>query len=212
MDDDSKYFMILGSHYWAILVWDLVEIPSGDGRLRIFRLEGEGCNFQFVYSLTMWRAAPCAIKWHEGGEGIVIQKIGADEDLVVNCLRFSNKFTYNDLVQLAIHCGLAGVKNKSRRDILTLLATRLVDEDFAAMVLEQDLKASKGPISNGALIQCLYENLDSDEKGDFGNMKEAVDKSQKAAVQKKWQKLLKDKTDETKATQFALGVVSVSVF
>ena len=58
----------------------------------------------------------------------------------------------------------------------------------------------KGTIANGALVQCLYENLDDDERGDFESMKEAADRSEKAVIQKRWQKLLKERTDEVKAT------------
>ena len=200
-DDDSKCCIILGSHYWAVLVWKLADI-SVDGRMRIFRLGDQGCEFEFVYNFAEWRALPCAVKWLERGEGIVIQKIGGAETVEKNCLRFSNNFTHNDLVQLASHFNLGIAKNKSRTEILTALATQLGDESFAALVVEQDSKANKkkGTIANGALVQCLYENLDDDERGDFESMKEAADRSEKAVIQKRWQKLLKERTDEVKAT------------
>lgn len=199
-EDDSKCCIILGGHYWAVLVWKLADI-SVDGRLRNFRLGDQGCEFEFVYNFSEWRALPCAVKWLETGEGIVIQKIGGAEAVEKNCLRFSNNLTHNDLVQLAKLFDIGVAKNKSRTEILTALATQLGDESFAALVVEQDSKAKKGSIANGALVQCLYKNLDDDERGDFESMKEAADRSEKAFVQKRWQKLLKERTDENRATQ-----------
>lgn len=205
VEDESNCYLILGNHYWAVLAWKLAEI-SFDGRVRIFRLGEQGCEFEFVYNLSAWRAIPRSIKWFDRGEGIVIQKVGGAEAVMKNCLRFSNNITYNDLVQLAIDCGIDRPKGKSRVDLLTALATQLGDEDFAGLVVAQDTKASKGAISSSALIQCLYENLDSDEKRDFESMKEAADRSQKALTQKKWQKHLKERTDEINATQSAFNL------
>lgn len=204
-DTDSKCCIILGGHYWALLVWKLVDI-SVDGRLRIFRLGDQGCEFEFAYNFAEWRALPCAVKWLDRGEGIVIQKIGGAEAVEKNYLRFSNNLTHNDLVQLANHLKLGIAKNKSRTELLTALAMHLGDESFAALVVEQDSKANKkGSIANGALVQCLYKNLDDDQRGDFDSMKEAADRSEKAAVQKRWQNFLKERTDEVQATQMVFS-------
>ena len=46
----------------------------------------------------------------------------------------------------------------------------------------------------------LVEQLDGNEKKDFEDMKEAVEKSAKAMVQKKWKTLLDEKNAELKVT------------
>ena len=198
-DDESHCIVVLGSHHWAVLVWRLVEISLGR-ELSFFTLGDQGCQFEFVYCFSEWHALPCTVKWFEGGERIVLQKVGQVEAVPKNCLRFSNSFTYNDLVCLANECGIAKAKNKPRAEILTAIALKLGDEDFAALVVDQDTKSKKGQL-NGGLVQCLYDQLDADEKKEFSSMKDIADKNQKAAVQKKWQNLLKERADEVTATQ-----------
>lgn len=195
-DDDSKCFIVLGNYQWATLTWELETL---DTRVPCFRLNSaSGCKFDFVYSLHAFRAIPCAVKWLQSGEGIVLQQVGQQETLQKNCLRFSNNLTFNDLKQIASDCGIAK-PSRARAELLEQLATHLGDEEFAAFVIGHDSKSSKGTITNEDFVSCLYENLDPDERGEFGAMKEAVEKKQKAATQKKWQRLLKERTDEDKA-------------
>eukprot|EP00438_Fugacium_kawagutii_P003396 Skav225500 [mRNA] locus=scaffold1721:99299:106847:+ [translate_table: standard] len=195
-DDESRFIIVLRTQRWAAITWELEMI---DGRVCFFRLAPHGCEFTFIYALQAWRAIPCSVKWIPDGLGIVLQQLGEPEPMPRNCLRFSNNLTYKDLQRIAADSGL-DPKSRSRADLLHELANFLGDEDFAKTIVEQDKKSAKQAANGGeaALISCLYEHLDDDEKKAFGSMKEAVDKSRKAAVQKKWQKLLQEKTDEDK--------------
>ena len=198
---------MLGNHHWAALTWELEIL---DTRVPCFRLKGSsGTRFEFVYSLDAFRAIPCNVKWSQAGnvgEGIVLQQVGQAETLQKNCLRYSNNLTFNDLKRMAADCGISK-PSRLRRDLLQQLATHLGDSDFAALVVEQDSKSARGALSNESLVSSLYENLDLDERRDFGSMKEAIDKKQRAAVQTKWQRLLKEKTDEDKAARISISFI-----
>lgn len=167
-----------------------------------FMLVGdEGCRWEFFYCIDSWRATPTEAKWSDEF-GVVLQSIGPSESLLKNSLRFSNSLTFQHLVKMATDLKLHAPKRLSRKELLQELAKVLSPDDpgFVELVLEQDTKSKKGAVSSGNLVTCLFEQLDGNEKKDFEDMKEAVEKSNRAMVQKKWKNLLDEKNAEEKVT------------
>ena len=48
-------------------------------------------------------------------------------------------------------------------------------------------------------MNCLFENLDLEERTEYRDLKKKTDQSAKLQKQQKWQRWLKEKTDETQA-------------
>lgn len=200
VDDDSAHFLVLSNHKWGTLVWPLAIVP--EGRIMSLMLVGDAsCRWEFVYCLDSWRATPTVTKWSEEF-GVVLKSIGPSESVRKNSLRFSNSLTFQHLVRMGNDLKLHAPKKLSRKDLLHELAKVLSPDDpgFIELVIEQDTKSKKGAVSSGNLIACLFEQLDGNEKKDFEDMKEAVEKSAKAMVQKKWKTLLDEKNAELKVT------------
>lgn len=60
----------------------------------------------------------------------------------------------------------------------------------------------KSSIEAPKFLSQLWENLDDEDKQEFKTMKTAIDKAEKASVQGRWQKMLKEKVDAQKASCF----------
>lgn len=64
--------------------------------------------------------------------------------------------------------------------------------------------SKKSSIEAPKFMSELWENLDEEDKKEFKTMKAAIDKAEKANVQGRWKKNLKEKVDAQKASCFRM--------
>lgn len=86
--------------------------------------------------------------------------------------------------------------NKSRTELLRMLAEHFEGEHFVAVVLGQHEKAVK---LDSGLIENVFEGMDDDERQEFRELQSKVKKAQKQSVQERWWKFLEEKKKEVQA-------------
>ena len=115
---------------------------------------------------------------------------------------------YNSLLVLAQYLQICIPGQKpSRKSLLERLAGSLSGGDaaFVQAVLHADEKKKKKQESgdddgSSHLVDRLFENLDLEERTEYRDfLKKKTDQSAKLKKQQRWQKWLKERTDETKA-------------
>ena len=108
-------------------------------------------------------------------------------------LRFADKISFTDLGKLARMSKLKKSGNKSRTELLRMLAEHFGGEHFVAVVLGQHDKAVK---LDSGLIENVFEGMDDDERQEFRELQSKVKKAQKQSAQERWWKFLEEKKKE----------------
>ena len=118
---------------------------------------------------------------------------------------------YNSLLIVCQHLQLCrGNEKPCRKILLQRLAESQGDQEYVAAVLQADGKKTKqGQTSEdnrSVLLDCLFDNLDLDERMEYRDLKKKNDQSAKFKKQQKWQAWLNQKTEEAKAGRLIFGI------
>jgi len=201
--DEEKPVLVLASLKWAVLTWPCLRV---EGRLPGFQLKADaGCETHFIADLDAWGAWPVKLEWTDE-HGILLQSIGAQESLPKNVLRFADKISYTDLGKLAKMSKLKKCGNKSRTELLRMLAEHFGGEHFVAVVLGQQEKTVK---LDSGLIENVFEGMDDDERQEFRELQAKVKKAQKQSVQERWWKFLEEKKKEVQVPCHSVSVATL---
>ena len=107
----------------------------------------------------------------------------------------------------------AGSEEPSRKVLLQRLAESQAfgDMQYVAEVLEADDRKAKAPPSESeaAMLDCLFSNLDLDERMEYRDLKQKSEQSAHMKKQQRWSKWLKEKHDEKEARWTVVKVLFV---
>ena len=183
----------MGNPHMALGDTSLVQFASGPD---------SKCQWKFLFQPQLWESWSHSPEW-SAEHGLVLS-LKVREPFVKNCLRFSSKFGFDALANLAEFLDLERARRLSRQELLTALASVLSrgDEEFIQLVLASDSKVSKHSQEPHQLSWCLLENFDDDEKADFKHVKDNLDKSSLAG---RWKEVLAARTEEKRANKRGRG-------
>lgn len=192
-------WLVLASLKWALLVWRLQENVENPSVFQPNLGEDAGVGWMSLFDVTKWVCVPTQSCWNEN-VGIHFKKLGGTESLIKHSLRQPKKFVFNDLVILAESFGLVQKgKSCTRAHLLQKLAEHFGEgeEDFAQECLRADCKAGRKDEAedNSALIDCLLECCDSDEKQEFSSLKSHKERLSDEEIQQ-WRQWRIEKEEE----------------
>lgn len=191
-------WLVLASLKWALLVWRLQENVENPSVFQPDLGEDAGVGWMSLFDVTKWVCVPTQSCWNEN-VGIHFKKLGGTESLIKHSLRQPKKFVFNDLVILAESFGLVQKgKSCTRAHLLQKLAEHFGEgeEDFAQGCLRADGKAGgKDDEDISALIDCLLECCDSDEKQEFSSLKSHKERLSDEEIQQ-WRQWRIEKEEE----------------
>lgn len=127
-----------------------------------------------------------------------MQISGASQALIHRMiLTRSSAFSFLNLKDLGLYLNLPVSHLKSRFDVLSEIANFLGSDEYVSAVLENDTKKSADISDESAeLIDCLLENMDLNERRDFGFLREKTENRESVKKSKRWMSWYKDKLDE----------------
>ena len=207
--DTEDAWVVLREAMWATLVWPLQKLASS-----IFVLDERGnCKWMHVYEPGHFEALPSVAVWGEYGLSLV-QTDDPMPLLKYALLRNPKALVYNSLLILAQYLELqAGSEEPSQKVLLQRLAESQAfgDMQYVAEVLEADDRKAKAPPSESeaAMLDCLFSNLDLDERMEYRDLKQKSEQSAHMKKQQRWSKWLKEKHDEKEARWTVVKVLFV---
>jgi hypothetical protein len=199
---EDEVWVVLKEHMWATMVWPLKRLDTAR-----FELDPAGkATWLHVYNLDDFAALPSVANWEPTYFGLHIVQVDDPMPLAKYALVSKpSALVYNSLLVLAQYLQLCTTAQKpSRKSLLQSLAESLSggDADYVQAVLHADEKKkqqSGNDDGSSHLVNCLFENLDLEERTEYRDLKKKTDQSAKLQKQQKWQRWLKEKTDETQA-------------
>ena len=203
--EDERPFFVLAHHKWATLTWPLEACGEDTSLVQFASGPDSKCQWKFLFQPQLWESWSHSPEW-SAEHGLVLS-LKVREPFVKNCLRFSSKFGFDALANLAEFLDLERARRLSRQELLTALASLLSrgDEEFIQLVLASDSKISKHSQEPHQLSWCLLENFDDDEKADFKHVKDNLEKLQKSSLAGRWKELLAARTEEKRANKRGRG-------
>ena len=202
--DDDQAWLVLKEHMWATMTWPLRRLDFDN-----FEMDAEGhATWLHVYNPHEFHVLPTIPTWNES-HGLTLCQTGEPEPLIKYTLQHKpSALVYNSLLILGRYLGvLDGSGKPSRKLLLQRLAESQGGPDYVSDVLAADNKKPQQGLSEEMqnLIDCLYENLDLDERTEYRDLKKKSDQSSKTKKQQKWQNWLKQKEDAKKASHCFLS-------
>ena len=199
---EDEVWVVLKEHMWATMVWPLKRLDTAR-----FELDPAGkATWLHVYNLDDFAALPSVANWEPTYFGLHIVQVDDPMPLAKYALVSKpSALVYNSLLVLAQYLQLCTTAQKpSRKSLLQSLAESLSggDANYVQAVLHADEKKkqqSGNDDGSSHLVNCLFENLDLEERTEYRDLKKKTDQSAKLQKQQKWQRWLKEKTDETQA-------------
>ena len=186
---------------WSALVWPLGS--SFDGRKEIFTLDPNGAAEWF----SMWdpdasEIIPAREAFTDGM--VSCERTGVGQPFLSHVIKcHSHELPFNQLCVAAMHvnCVQGNAMSKNRAKLLTALADHV---GFAADELLQSDKSScastSGDLSfDASLVKQVLDNMEGDEKHEYGKLKTKVDENDDVTKKKQWRKWFQEKVDEVKA-------------
>lgn len=213
-------FLILSNQTWAVLVWPVQVRDSEESGFRFGHMTLDatsGVQWRFIYNPNDFEIVPFTTEW-DYDRGVHMQISGASQPLMERMiLTRSSSFTFQNLKALGLYLNLPVSHLRSRSDVLSEIANFLgLDSDeYVKAVLENDTKKSADISDESAeLIECLLENMDLNERRDFGFLREKTENRESVKKGKRWMSWYKEKLDEIEVswTSHQLLVVFTRVF
>ena len=197
-EQDGDAWLVLKEHMWSTMVWPLRRLDSGH-----FEMDIHGqATWLHVYNLDDFVAVPSVWAWHKERFGLCVLQTDDSMPILKYALAYKpSAFIYNSLLILGQHMGVCtGSEKPNRKSLLERLAETQGDSDYVSSVLEADKKKSTQTVSEGDanLVECLYEQLDLEERTEYRELKQKMDQSKTRNKQWKWQQWLSEKNGETK--------------
>ena len=156
----------------------------------MLRLAFSGGDFEIVPFTAAW----------DYDRGVHMQISGASQPLIERMiLTRSSSFSFQNLNALGLYLNLPVPHLRSRSDVLSEIANFLGSDsdEYVKAVLENDTKKSADISDESAeLIECLLENMDLNERRDFGFLQEKTENRESVKKSKRWMSWYKDKLDE----------------
>lgn len=200
-NDERAIWLVLKEHTWATMAWPLTRLDSVN---LAFDTTGQA-TWLHVFEADDFVAVPAVACWSR--HGLALAQTGDPEPLLKYVLRKPSAFVYNTLLILGRRFGVCtGNQKPARKTLLQGLAESQCggDAEYVAKVLEADVQKVKSATSNQSdLVECLYDQLELDERMEYRELKNRNDQSAKVKKQQRWQKWLKDKQEEQEARMFS---------
>ena len=203
MGADEEPVLVLRAYKWGVLVWPVVRVD--DGRWTKFHLDEDGCvTWKFIDDPSQWNAFKAAPGWCESGVCLIANCV--EETLIQNSLRRASEFTFENLTVIAGHLGIERPSKSSRCDLLKEMATLVAsgnsaEEGYVEAVLLSDKSASK-KLKDQEFLEAIMTEMDPDEKKEFRDIEEGIEKEKRAAVQNRWKKFHDEKNEEEKVSSY----------
>lgn len=210
MGSDEEPVLVLRAYKWGVLVWPLVRVE--DGRTTRFHLNEDGSvTWIFIDDPSQWNAFKVAVTWWE--RGVCLTACGLEEPLIKNSLRRASDFTFENLTVIARHLGIERPSQSSRYDLLEKMATLLnsgssAEEGYVEEVLSSDKSVSK-KLKAQEFLEAIMTEMDPDERREFRDIEEGIEKEKKAAVQNRWKSYHDEKVADDKASKLTINNLSV---
>ena len=128
---------------------------------------GGSAKWVFVTHPLNWHAFP-----HKGiriNQGIILKQVGAEEPLLKWSIRQSIRFSFQDLLRLAGHCGVEGNVSPTRH-------FSPGDSSYAEAVKSSARSEAIRQLVDDPLFDAAYDALDDDDKREFPEVREARQK------------------------------------
>ena len=173
----DNFWASLGNASWGALVWPLrVDGQDEDGMYSWGFDVGGSAKWVFVTHPLNWHTFP-----HEGiriNKGIILKQVGADDPLLKCSLRQSIRFSFQDLLRLAGHCGMEGDASCTREFLLDSLANNFSpgDSGYAEAVKSSARSEAIRQLVDDPLFDAAYDAVDDDDKREFPEVREARQK------------------------------------
>ena len=134
-----------------------------------------------VFEADDFVAVPAVACWSR--HGLALAQTGDPEPLLKYVLRKPSAFVYNTLLILGRRFAVcAGNQKPARKTLLQGLAESQCggDADYVAKVLEADVQKVKSASSDQSdLVDCIYDQLELDERMEYRELKKRNDQSAK---------------------------------
>ena len=210
MSSDEEPVLVLRAYKWGVLVWPLVRVE--DGRTTRSHLNEDGCvTWIFIDDPSQWNAFEVAVTWWE--RGVCLTACGLEEPLIKNSLRRASDFSFENLTLIARHLGIERPSKSSRYDLLDKMATLLnsgnsAEEGYVEEVLSSDKSVSK-KLEAQEFLEAIMTEMEPDERREFRDIEEGIEKEKKAAVQNRWKSYHDEKVADEQVSRLTINTFSV---
>lgn len=198
-------FLVLSNQTWAVLVWPVQVIEPAEYGLRFGHITlvsgSDGVQWRFIYNPNDYEVIPFTAAW-DYDRGVHMKVNGASQPLIqMMILTRSSSFVFHHLRNLGSYMNVPASETKSRLALLTAIANLLGSDEYVSAVLENDGKKSTDISDESAeLIECLLENMDLNERRDFGFLREKTENRESVKKSKRWMSWYKEKLDEVEVS------------
>ena len=172
----------------------------------------------FMYNPDEFSVFGISLKW-QTDVGVVMQHVGGPQHPVVYALKTApSNFTYASLNDIASFFRPPESGKFSRIQLLKFLWEKFAEEpelsQFEELVVAKDTKSASTTTEDDALVELLYDGLDPDERQDFNELKEHVQRKAATKLKSRWDAYKKEKEAHaiSKHLQGRVGYCTCSVF
>ena len=202
----NDFFLVLSNQSWAVLVWPVQVVEPAECGLRFGHINldisgSDGVQWRFIYNPNDYEVIPFTAAW-DYDRGVHMKINGASQPLIqMMILTRPSSFVFQHLRNLGSYLNVPASETKSRFALLTAIANLLGSDEYVSAVLENDGKKSPDISDESAeLIECLLENMDLNERRDFGFLREKTENRGSVKKSKRWMSWYKEKLDEVEVS------------